>query len=268
MIKTKNFVLGFLLLYIASCSFDLSKNYWKLAELNLKQGKYKKAIIEYEKVISFSSNKELSRKSLRQIAYIYDELLKDNLKAIKYYKKIKEQSSDEEDKLKMGWAIAKAYHEKLNLTDEALREYKEVFNNFAKNSKYGPEVLVEWAQVLRFNNLFEEEILRYQEFRKLYPGHKDTAKIILKEGQANLSLRDGEESKKLFDQFIKIFGHRQGFEVMVAQAFYGLGESYEIQDDLGSALEAYKRGLDNYPNKNTLKLKIERVQKRKNRRSM
>ena len=88
------------------------------------------------------------------------------------------------------------------------------------------------------------------------------------EGKAYLAQRNGDESHSIFKDVIARYQQKQGFEVLVSQAFFGLGESLEIKDNLSEAVSAYKQALVAYPNKNDSELNIKRVEKRRKERNL
>lgn len=251
-----------LLLFIVACSVNLKEKHWRLAEQYLKQDQLQRAIDEYTKVIHYGPKDEMAQKAIRQIARIYEEYIKNYPKAIESYQQLKNSSENEDVKLMASWRIAKIYQLKLNNLEKSSEEYKELYELIASKRGEGPEVLLEWAQSLTDAGKFEESILRFKEFRKKYPGHKHGPKVYLYEGQGFLSLRDGVEAQKVFSEIIELFSQKQGFEGLVAEAFFGLGESLEIKDELKEAVSAFEKARGAYPNKNVLELKIKRVQQR------
>lgn len=256
-------LITFLLLTgLVACSVNLKEKHWRLAEQYLKQDQLQRAIDEYTKVIHYGPKDEMAQKAIRQIARIYEEYIKNYPKAIESYQQLKASSDNEDVKLMASWRIAKIYQLKLNSLEKAGDEYKELYELIASKRREGPEILLEWAQTLIDAGKFEEAIIRYKEFRKKYPGHKHGPKVYLYEGQGFLSLRDGEEAQKVFNEIINLFSHKQGFEVLVSEAFFGLGESLEIKDELKRAVSAFEKARGAYPNPNVLELKIERVQQR------
>ena len=213
-----------LVLVLCSCSVNLKEKHWRLAEQYLKQDQLQRAIDEYTKVIHYGPKDEMAQKAIRQIARIYEEYIKNYPKAIESYRQLKTSSEDPDVKLMASWRIAKIYQAKLNDLDKASEEYQDLYESVASKRREGPQVLLEWAQSLTDAGKFEQAILRYKEFRKKYPGHKHGPKVYLYEGQGFLSLRDGPEAQKVFSEIIELFSQKQGFEVLVAEAFFGLGE--------------------------------------------
>jgi tetratricopeptide (TPR) repeat protein len=109
---------------------------------------------------------------------------------------------------------------------------------------------------------FADAATTFAQFRNLYPGHVSGPKSLFDEAQAQLADRRYVQAIDLFRQVIEKFSSNNEYQDLVGQAYYGLGSAFESSGELDRALEAYRQGLSQYPNRKVIELKIERVLKR------
>jgi len=232
-----------------------------------RQGAYKKSLEQYKRVINYSTSNSVSVAAQSKIAEIYEQYLKDYEEAIKAYEELDKISLDRQSKLKPKWSIARIYAKKLVNFKEADNKYDLLFSEYEKDLVNGPKILLEWAELNSLNDRYGRAAKIYQLFLKSYPNHKKIPRVVLSQGQIYLSSREGTKASSYFKKVIEDFGDMESYKKILGEAYYGLGESLEIMDDLKGALAAYKQGLDIYPNKEVIQIKINRVEKRQKKRN-
>jgi tetratricopeptide (TPR) repeat protein len=263
-------ILAVLLLALssASCSVGSNEESWRMAEEYSRQGQHLRAIEEYSRIVNSNTRSQMAIRAQTQIALTYENALKDYPRAIRAWRDVFRRSSENRVKMQSQWAVARIYAEKLQDAGAAAEEYKELFDKFAKNEKEGPEILLVYVQALMDAGRFSEAAGRCSEFRTLYPGNKDGPRVLLEEGKAHLADRREDKAAESFRELIRNFEGRDGFDSLVAEAYYGLGGALESLGDLAAALESYKKSLSTYPNPKVVETKIERVEKRRKEKKL
>lgn len=257
-----------LLAALAACSVGGNESSWHQAEEFARQGQYLRAIEEYSRIVNSGQRSQMAIRAQEQIALLYENFLKDYPRAIRAWRDVFRRTPDEHIKMSAQWAVARIYAEKVQDSSAAADEYRDLYTKFAAKEKDGPEILLSWTKALMDSGRFAEAADRCRDFRSSYPGHRDGPKVLLEEGQAQLADRNAEKAIAAFRELIRLFEDRDGYQSLVAEAYYGLGGALEEKGDLNSALEAYKKSLMTYPNPKVVEVKIERVQKRRKEKKM
>ncbi len=253
----------FVLILASACSLGGGERHWNLAANFEQSGQFMKAIEEYSRIVNLGSKTPLAIKAQLQIAAIYERNLRDPIRAIRAYRDVYRRSDDPRIRLRARKEIASIYSEKMMNPGSAAQEYGEIYSQ--ENSalgKDGPDVLLAWGTALSEAGRYEEATDKFQKFRKEYPGHVKTLRTYIDEGHARLAERKPELAADCFRQVISS-ASVETQNNLVAEAFYGLGMSLEMNDELPEALESYKRSLSIYPNPDVVKLKILSLEKRK-----
>jgi len=256
------------LFLVSACSVGVAEKDWQLAESFERRGQYLRAIEEYSRIVNFGQRDSLAIRAQMQIAAIYDRHLRDYPRAIRAYRDAYMRASDKASRAQSRRAIAEIYGERLQNPVAAAEEYRGLYEESDKKGKELADVVFAWAEALVESGRYAEGAERYKEFRKLYPGHKDVPRSYLDEGNAWLADRRVDNAIGLFRTFISNYEGNTAYAAMVAEAYYGLGSSFEANDELVPALEAFKRSLATYPNPKVIQLKIERVEKRRKERRL
>lgn len=124
---SKKWVLVFLLpLALTGCSCSFSTYKFHQAQEAAEEGRFAKAVREYENIFTRDPNSELGLKSLRQAARLADYELKDFQKALALYEKLLLLSPDPEERVQIQKTIADVYFDKLNDYKSSVREYNEL----------------------------------------------------------------------------------------------------------------------------------------------
>ena len=253
---------------IFACAIGVSEKHMQLAEEFVRQGKFLSAIEEYSRVVNYGGRSVLAINAQKQIALVYEQYLKDFPRAIRAYRDAYQRSSDKRVKMEARWAIAKIYADRLENPVAAAEEFEALYKDEAKFEKEGAEILLSWAKALMDCSRFNEAANVLVEFRKNYPGHKAGPRALLQEGQARLADRRPEPAKDNFQEIINRFSGQEGYNSLVSEAYYGLGNTFEMKDQLDAALTAFRQSLAMYPNRAVVELKIQRVEKRKKERKL
>lgn len=240
----------------------------QLADEYVRQGKYLSAVEEYTRVVNYGGRSPLALKAQSQIAFIYESYLKDFPRAIRAYRDLYKRADDQRTKMEARWAIARIFAERLENPAAAAEEYQGLFRAEARDQKEAPEICLAWAKSLMDSGRFKDAALSFEEFRKSFPGHKESYRVLLDEAQAYLADRRPEEAKGRFRELIEKLNGQESFKSLVAEGYYGLGNAFELNDELDSALAAYRQSLSMYPNPAVVELKIQRVEKRKKERRL
>jgi len=264
----KLFVIFFLAASLSSCSFNLEEKHFVLAEEFLRLGQYRRAIEEYSRVVNYGKNSPLAVQAELQIATIYDQTLRDYPMAIRTYRDVVKRTDDRALQMRALWAVCIIYAEKLERSSIAAEEYDKLFNQYGKEQKEGPEIMLAWAKTIMDSGEFVAAAKKYEEFRTLYPGHKDGPRTLFEEAQAYLADRQFEVAATKYQGVISKFAGNSNYDPLVGEAYYGLGSSFEGMSKMDDAINAYKQSLPLYPNKKVIELKIERVQKRKKEKAI
>lgn len=251
---------------IMACTLGLAEKHMTLGEEYLKQGQYLRAVEEYSRVVNFDQRSELAAKAQLQIAKIYENNLKDYPRAIRGYRDLYLRAEENHSKLEARVSIAKIYEEKLQQPQLASKEYEEIFKEFGYKEHNSPELMLSLAQSYKDQGKYQEAGDLYKKFQEMFPSHKEVPRAIIEEGQSRVANNQYEEAKKSFEALIKLVEGKTNASHFEAEAYYGLGNVYEMQEKIDEALESYNKALDIYPNRRVVELKIERVKERRNKR--
>lgn len=255
-----------MLIGLQTCTIDVYDKHWKLAEDFFAEGQYQRAIEEYARVVNYGGKKPIAIQAQLRMATILKENLKDYPNSIRAYRELAKKSSDIEVKVQARWEIAKIYANRLERPQIAAREYQQLYRELAEFRREGPEILLDWGESLVDAAYYEEAAIRYEEFRSKYPGHIHAPRSLLAEAQALLAARSYNQAIEKFNEVVEKFSKKPEYVSMVGEAYYGLGSAWEERGDVAKALEAYRRGIPLYPNKEVIELKIDRVMKRRKER--
>ena len=247
----------------SACSFNLDEKHFVMAEEFLRQGQYRRAIEEYSRVVNYAKNTPLAVQAQLQIATIYDHTLKDYPLAIRAYRDVVKRTEDRALQMRALLAVCQIYGDKLEKPRIAAEEYTKLFDNYGKDQKEGPEILLALSKSLMDAGEFSVSAQKYEEFRKLYPGHKEGPRTVYKEGQAWLAERQFEKAITSFQEVVARFSGNDDYNALVGEAYFGLGSAFEGAGRMPEAVAALKQSLPLYPNKKVIELKIDRVEKRK-----
>ncbi len=253
---------------MGGCSFDVNEDHWRSADSFVKQSQYLRAIEEYTRIVNYEQRGPMGVRAQEEIAKIYSVHLKDYLRAIRAYRDVYHRSDENETKMRARWEIAKLYGDKLGNFSASAEEYGILYRENLWNPQDGPQILLEWGRALMDAGQFLDAAERFKEYRANYPGSADGPRALLEEAQAYLNSEKTELAISSFQEAIKQFAGRKGYESLVAEAYYGLGLSLEGKDDLAGALTAFKSGLTTYPNPRVIELKIDRLERRKKERKL
>lgn len=246
-----------------ACSLDLDEKHFVLAEEFLRLGQLRRAIEEYSRVVNYGKNSPLAVQAELQIATIYDQRLRDYPMAIRAYRDVVKRTEDRALQMRALWAVCRIYSDKLERPTIAAEEYEKLFNQYGTEQKEGPEIMLAWAKAIMDSGDFTGAAKKYENFRKLYPGHKDGPRTVFEEGQAYLADRQFEIAATKYQEIVTKFLGNLNYDVLVGEAYFGLGSSYEGMNKMIEAIEFYKKSLPLYPNKKVIELKIQRVENRK-----
>ncbi len=265
---TKAPILSVLFLLLLGCSLGVGEKHAQLADEYIRQGKYLSAVEEYTRVVNYGGRSPLAIKAQQQIAFIYDNYLKDFPRAIRAYKDLYKRATDARIKMEARWAIARIYAERLENPIAAADEYRGLYQNEAKDQKEAPQICLAWAKALMDSGRFKDAAEVFEEFRKTFPAHRDGPRVLLDEASAYLADRRGDEAKQRYRELIEKLSGQVVYNSIIAEAYYGLGNALELNEDLDAALAAYRQSLSMYPNPAVVELKIQRVEKRKKERRL
>jgi tetratricopeptide (TPR) repeat protein len=255
-------------LMLSACSLGVTDQQWKLADSYLQQGQYLRAVEEYSRIVNLEQKGPMAVKAQEQIAYIYEQQLKDYPRAIRALRDVYRRAEDMPFKLKARVQIAKIYSDRMGDFIASAEEYEMIFKEFGDQLTEGADLYIAWAEALMEASRFDDAAARLSQFQTKFPGHKDGPKALFLLAQAHLAGRNYELAVETFREVIRKFTGIDGYVSMVAESYYGLGMSFEGMDDLSQALEAYKASLTTYPNPKVVELKIDRLLKRKKERRL
>ncbi len=234
-----------------------------MAEEFLRQGQYRRAIEEYSRVVNYAKNTPLAVQAQLQIASIYDNTLKDYPLAIRAYRDVVKRTEDKALQMRALLAVCQIYGDKLEKPRIAAEEYTILFENYSKDQKEGPDILLSLAKSLMDAGEFSVSADKYELFRQLYPGHKEGPRTLFEQGQAFLSDRQYEKAIRSYQEVISKFSGNSQYNALVGEAYFGLGSAFEGAGQMIEAINSFKEALPLYPNKKVVELKIDRVEKRK-----
>jgi tetratricopeptide (TPR) repeat protein len=244
------------------CVDDQGSRRWVEAENYHSQGQFKKAIEEFNRIAGYSGNPEAAVQAYIKIASIYLGDLKNEMSAIKAYKEALQRTKDSAVKIYIRKELAKVYLDRLDRPLIAAEELRIAINEGGQNEKEGPDLFLLLGKAFSEGGNYAEAALTFEKYRSLFPGHSGGPRSLFDEAQAQLADRRYVKAISLFQQVIEKFSGHTEYQDLVGQAYYGLGSAFESSGELERALEAYKQGLTQYPNKKVIELKIERVLKR------
>lgn len=253
---------------ILGCSLGVTEKHWRLAEQYASQGQHLRAIEEYTRVVNFGGRNTLAIRAQLQIAKTYENQLKDYTRAIRSYRDAQKRSDDRRIKMEAMRAVANIYAQRLGEPNTAAEEYRVLFEEYAKSEPEGADVLIEWAKTLSDAGRFSETVVLLDRFLSLYPGHRESPRVLLDRGHALLADRRPDLAIGVFQGLIERFRDVKGYENLVSEAFYGLGSGFEANGDWTAALEAFRQALATYPNRRVIELKIDGLSKRKKERQI
>jgi tetratricopeptide (TPR) repeat protein len=258
-----------LLSLLVACTLGVSDEKWKLAQSYVQQGQYLRAIEEYSRIVNLEQSGDMAVKAQTQIALIYEQNLKDYPRAIRAYRDVYRRSGEDiSSRLKARTEIARIYSSRLGDFQAAIEEYEVIFKEFGYQIAEGPDLMIARAEALMEAMRFEEASSVLAKFREHFPGHKEGPRTLLLQAQSYLASQKNDQAIENFRDIIRRFNGVEGFEHLVAEAYYGLGVAFESKDELEKALEAYRASLQKYPNPKVVELKIERLQQRKKERRL
>lgn len=257
-----------LLLGAVACSVGLAEKHWQLAEEFQRQGQYLRAVEEYSRIVNFGHRSPLATKAELEIARIYEENLKDYPRSIRAYRDVVRRADDSRTKMEARRSVARIYLERLQNPGAAADELGPLFEEYGRFQKEGPDILLTLAKALTDAGRFSDSSTKYELFRQLYPGHRDGPRTLIDQGHALLADRSPDQAAKCFRELIEKVGNDPQTATLAAEAYYGLGNALEANDDLPGALAAYRQSLATYPNPKVIQLKIERVEKRRKERRL
>jgi len=264
----KSFLVLACALLLSACNLGSSDQQWRLASSYIEQKQYLRAVEEYTRIVNFEQKGDLATKAQQQITLIYERYLSDYPRAIRSEREVYRRTDDPHAKRAARLKIADIYSNKLGDFSAAADEYERVFEEFGNMFAGSPERMLEWADALMETGKFADAALRYNQFRSSYPGNIHGARVLFLEAQAYLADQKYDVAIESFRELIRSYRSIEGQEGFVAESYYGLGMAFEAKDDLSKALEAYRESLAKYPNPRVVKVKIERLQKRKKERRL
>ncbi len=251
-----------LALWLGACSVNVNEKHWNLAEQYAQQGQFLRAIEEYTRVVNFGQKSPLAIRAQMSIAQIYDEQLKDYPRAIRAWRDVLRRSDDSGVKIQSRIAVAQIYMNRMENPLAAAEEYSIVLKENPDIGADGPKILLSLARALLDASRYSDAAEKFKLFLANYPGHQENARVLYELGRAYLSGGKLLLAKTTFQELIAKLEGRPGQSSLVAEAYFGLGETYESMEDMKMALEAYKQSLATYPNKEVIELKIDRISKR------
>lgn len=254
---------------LSNCSLVEGDQQWKLAEAYRNEGQYERAIEEYTRIVNLEQRGALAIRAQENITEIYEEKLKDFPRAIRSEREVYRRTENPLKKMESRLRVARIYSDRMNDFLAASEEYELVFEQFPEEmGNKTPELVLEWARCLMEVGEFAKAGERLNAFRSSFSGHALVSQALFLEAEAYLAARQNDLAAAAFQNLIRSYRGSVGNEALVAESYYGLGMALEAQDKLAQALEAYKSSLSRYPNPRVVRVKIERLQKRKKERRM
>lgn len=248
---------------LLACTLNLPEKHFKLGEEYLLQGQFQRSAEEYSKVVELVPEDRMSLTALDRIADIQRTKLKNPKAAIEASRKKFQLATEAEAKISALRMIASIYREDLEDPKKAAEEYQRIHEEFGAEAKQADVLLLEFAEVLREAQLYNEAATRYQDFLNRFPGHQEGPRVLLSMGLSLLSADNLTQSEEILKKVLSQFDGRPEFGSLVAEANFGLGNVYEEKDDLDKAIEFYKIASGAYPNPAVVDLKIKALEKRK-----
>lgn len=254
---------------LSACSLVEGDQQWKMAEAYRTEGQYERAIEEYTRIVNLEQRGPLAVRAQERITEIYEEKLQDFPRAIRSEREVFRRTEDLGKKMQTRIRVARIYANRMNDYLAASEEYELIHSQYGDQlGNKAPELTLEWAQTLMETGEFQKAGEKLNAFRAGFSGHPLTAQALFLEAEAYLAARQNQLAVAAFQNLIRSYQGMVGHEALVAESFYGLGMALEAQDELAQALEAYKSSLARYPNPRVVRVKIERLQKRKKERRM
>jgi TolA-binding protein len=254
--------LFFLLAASISCTDNQESHRWIVAEDYLAKGQHRRAIEEFTRIAGYGGSSESAVQALVKIGTIYSNDLKNDTAAVKTFREALQKTKESSSKIFIRKELAKIYLDKMERPLVAAEELKYALEEGGKFEKDGPDLLLLLGRAYMESGSFADAATTFAQFRNLYPGHVGGPKSLFDEAQAQLADRRYVQAIDLFRQVIEKFSSNNEYQDLVGQAYYGLGSAFESSGELDRALEAYRQGLSQYPNRKVIELKIERVLKR------
>ena len=251
----KYFIL--LVFLFLSCSFSASKRKIAKAEELVSQKKYQEAILLYEEVAKNHSQTKQAHLAYYRTASIYHWFLHDFEKAVVFYKKYVEVVGNFKKMMTAQKALANLIHYKLGKYDEAIIEYQKILDS---NPPYeeGLKFHLEIADCYFSSRAYSQARAEYFKVLGFLKDPVATEKIhyhiatsYYLEGLYGGAVRE-------FNKYTALYPDGTYHQ----EALINIAKSYESQDDMIKALDAYQRVLKEDPRMNLVQMKVEYLRKR------
>lgn len=257
-----------LIFLISACSFKISEKHLSLGNNFEQRGQYKRALEEYQKVININEKPQLVNSALEKSAFINFRYIRDYQKAVELFKEVYEKSPEQDKKIQAMEMLSEIYSEYLNDTNASLEWQTKLFNDFGKHLKNADQQYLAYSEKLIESARYNRAIVVYDEFLKKFPAHSETPRVMIHKGEAYAALGETDEAKKAYQEIVETFSNNPDKRSLVAEAYYGLGMSFERDDNLDKALDFYEKSLDDYPNREVVEIKISGINRRKKLRGL
>lgn len=257
-----SFSTSLLVLLLVACGPSLVERHMNLAEQYLRQGHYTKAIEEYTRVANFAKSDPIAIKAHENIANIYRTHLREPQRAVRSYRGIVMMTSDPVKKKDAMMAIASMYMEDINNPSQAAIEYQYIYEKLPLTQDETAKLLLLWAEALTDASQFMPAVARYREYLVKFPQNEEIMKARIGLGQGLLAANENVEAEKVFKEIVDSLVNTDQKRASLGEAYYGLGNVYEYQEDFNKALEAYGKSLEWYPNREVVEMKIRGLRSR------
>ncbi|MBI2608552.1 MAG: tetratricopeptide repeat protein [Deltaproteobacteria bacterium] len=256
--KSSLWVLSPLFFIFISCTTEsqIEKQFAYAQELVIKK-KYKEAIDAYSKIAKLRKFKDLSEKSMMNMASVHYFYLKDNENAFHILDGLVQRSSDITRIIKALRMKAYIYHYSIKDFEKALMEYQKVLD-FDLTHREKSEVLFEIAECYFLLNQYDQARVEFLKSSEL------TQDILLKErisyevATSYFLESQYEKAEATYKDHQRLFSKGK-YDLQVS---LNLAKSLESQEKLKEAILIYKEILKDNPKQQIAVLKLKKVEER------
>ncbi len=243
------------------CSGDPASRLFKTGEDLWNKGEYTQAIEQYAKVVHDYPNSALVPSAIFQMGTIFHLYLHDYPRALTTYSQLTYYFPTNKYTFLARKNMAEIYQYKYLDFQKAIIEYRKLVNNYPQHHELD-HYQYQIAQCYCKLNAFEQALIEYRTLIERFP-HTTLADEVYYQ-IANTYYLQGKllEAERIYQEMISKFPTSP----LIVEAKFGTANCLEEREALNQALAIYQEIADKYPNQKAIRLKIENVKERKQKR--
>jgi tetratricopeptide (TPR) repeat protein len=228
----------------------------------LREQKFKEAMEEFERLVSYTPNSELGLAAAKKAGEISLYEVKDYNRAIFFFRTITRNSQNKEDLKYAQRKLGEIYYEKLSDYNQAVVEFSRLMQlDLDKEEMQQVHQRITKAYYYAAN--FDQAVLEVDEFEKKWPDSPYFFDVQVVKANALLGQKKFDEAIKVFDQIIERFPDKNN----IAEIYINKAQALEEKKELDKAIQILESIKARYEHPDILDMKIKSLQRRKEKKA-